>query len=76
MADVITINATAVRNDFRNMCEHGIYDDEDAKYFDSLDDEDINEALFDAADDNSFWEVVSDVVSDAIDALLDKKTIS
>lgn len=73
MADVITINATAVRNDFRNMCEHEIYDSEDAKYFDSLSDEDINKALFDAAYRESFWEVVSDVVAEAIDALLDKK---
>ena len=73
MSNVITLNATAVRNDFRNMCEHGIFDEEDVKYFDSLDDEDINEALFDAADNGSFWEVVSTVVSSAIDALLDKR---
>lgn len=73
MIDGITINATAVRNDFRNMFDHGIFDDEDAKYFDSLDDEDINEAIFDAADDSSFWEVVSGVVSNAIDNLIDKK---
>lgn len=73
MSNGIFINADAVRNDFRNMCEHGIYDDEDAKYFDSLDNEYINEAIFDAADRESFWEVVSDVVAEAIDTLLNKK---
>lgn len=68
----INLDAEAVREEVSDLVQYGSLDDEDIKYFESLSDHDINDAIHRVVSD-SFWDVFDLVRSNAIDVLLDKK---
>lgn len=68
----INLDAEAVREEVSDRVQHGSLDAEDIKYFESLSDHDINDAIHRAVSD-SFWDAFDLVRSNAIDDLLDKK---
>lgn len=68
----INLDAEAVREEVNDRAQYGSLNAEDIKYFESLSDYEINDAIHRVVGD-SFWDVFDLVRSNAIDILIDEK---
>lgn len=68
----INLDAEAVREEVSDRVQYGSLDAEDIKYFESLSDYEINDAIHRVVGIH-FWDIFDVAKSSAIDVLLDKK---